>query len=163
MDFDGIVSSTQAVVGLVGNGIDLSQKLWDIFKSGKEGGIDPAALELTVQLQKKLIDTQMAQLALVDSLLKLKAEIAQSDRRLELQRDYEPFQTAGGAFVLALKATEGGAKPVHYLCPQCAEKGIKTFLQPQGRGKTCPPCNVYFEFERRDNSAYTVSTTRSIF
>ena len=163
MDFDGIVSSTQAVVGLVGNGIDLSQKLWDIFKSGKEGGIDPAALELTVQLQKKLIDTQMAQLALVDSLLKLKAEIAQSDRRLELQRDYEPFQTAGGAFVLALKAPEGGAKPVHYLCPQCAEKGIKTFLQPMGNGKKCHPCGVFFDFERTDNSVYIADVPRDFF
>lgn len=163
MDFDGVVSSTKAVVSLVGNGIDLTQKLRDLIKPGEKGGVDPAALELALDLQQKLIDTKVAQLALLDTLLNIKAEIAQSDRRLELQRDYEPFQTAGGAFVLALKTPEGRAKPVHYLCPQCAEKGIKTFLQPMGNGKRCHPCGVFFDFERPDDSVYIADVPRDFF
>lgn len=147
MDFQELASHGKLAVDVVSNSVDLVKKLRDISKRTDKGGVPAAELaEITLELQDKLIDARFAQLALLDALGDLKHEVEEADRRLELQRRYEAAETMAGAFVLQLKDTEANSEPSHYICPHCAEKGLRSFLQPHGSGKRCNPCEAFFPF-----------------
>ncbi|WP_226779543.1 hypothetical protein [Oceaniglobus trochenteri] len=152
MDYNSLLENSKLALDLVGGGTDIATKLRELLKRGNKGGeMSPEVAELTLELQNQLINAQRAQLSILDSLIELKKEVMEADRQLELQRSYEPFATAGGAIVLALKPNEDGNQPVHYICPDCADDGKRRILQPQGTGKRCNPCEKFFPFDAPDD------------
>lgn len=147
MDLQELATLGKQAIDFVRGGVDLVQKLRELAKRPDKAGIPPAEVaELTLQLQHKLIDAQTTQLALLGALGELEGKMEQTERRLELHRRYETWQTAAGTLVLRLKPAEAGGEPDQCICPHCAEQGRRSFLQPRGTGKTCHACDRFFAF-----------------
>jgi hypothetical protein len=95
----------------------------------------------------KFVEAQQAQLAQLDEIATLKAEINKfSDWETEKQR-YELKGVKHGVTAYMLKPAVRGAEPPHWLCPTCFEKGKKSHLQfstqMSGGGSVfrCKGCN----------------------
>lgn len=152
MDLDTLLSSGKLGLDIVTGGVALAEKIGQIVERGDKGGIPAAEVaKLTLELQNQLIDARKAQIDLLSAIGDLKGEMIEIDRRLELQARYEPVTTAGGAFVLVLKSSEERREPPHYICPDCADEGRRSFLQPQGTGKRCNHHDRFFPFEPATN------------
>lgn len=148
MDWQELLGNGKLTVDLIGSGVDLANKVRKAFdKADTDTSVTVEMTQLVDQLRDKLVDAQTSQLTLQSMLLDLKQEMMEHDRRLELSRRYEALRTNGGALVLSLRTSEAGGEPHHYICPDCAEQGARSFLQPQGTGKRCNPCGKFFEIE----------------
>ncbi|MGZ9811265.1 hypothetical protein ACXN5S_12455 [Pseudoroseicyclus sp. H15] len=148
MELNAILQSGQQLVELVAGSAGAAAKIGELVKrSGGDGERVREAADLAAELTNQLLQAKSAQLTLVNQLLELKATMIEEDRRFELQRRYEPVETPAGALVLQLKTEESRGEPSHYICPDCAEKGLRSFLQPQGTGKRCNPCDKFIPFE----------------
>jgi hypothetical protein len=77
----------------------------------------------------KFLEAQQAQLAQLEEIAALKAEIKKlTDWEAEKQR-YELKGVGHGVFAYMNKPTVRGAEPPHWLCPTCFENGKKSYLQ----------------------------------
>lgn len=157
MDMDGLFESAQSAVDIIRGGTDIVKRLRELTKRSGDAGISAAEInELTLDIQNQLIDAREAQITLLDALRDLKGQMEDVNSHLELQRRYEPYQTGAGSLVLALKAGEEGSEPAHYICPDCAAQGRRSFLQPQGTGICCNPCGTFFAVEPPESRPQTV-------
>lgn len=117
-----------------------------------------AVLERQVaELQSQLaeaVEAQLAQLkegkALVEENESLREEVEKLREEAHDRKRYELLSPAPGALVYALKPSERGVDPPHWLCQKCRDKGVKAMLQdfrathadPSRRkvALTCPEC-----------------------
>jgi hypothetical protein len=77
----------------------------------------------------KFVEAQKAQLAQLDEITALKAQIRKfSDWEAGKQR-YELKNLGRGAFAYMNKPAVRGAEPPHWLCPTCFENGKKAHFQ----------------------------------
>jgi hypothetical protein len=77
----------------------------------------------------KFLEAQQAQMAQLDEIASLKAEIAKfRDWETEKQR-YELKNIGAGAFAQMLKPSARGVEPPHWLCPTCFENSNKSYFQ----------------------------------
>jgi hypothetical protein len=77
----------------------------------------------------KFLEAQQAQMAQLEEIASLKAEIANfRDWETEKQR-YELKQVGTGTFAQMLKPDARGIEPPHWLCPNCFETGKKSYFQ----------------------------------
>lgn len=163
MELNGLFENANLAVGFVRSSVDLGEKLRQLIKGSEKGGVSPVEVaELTLQLQNQLIGAQQAQMTVLNTLLDLKKQMIETDRRLELHSRYLPMETIGGAFVLVLKSSEARGEPHHYICPDCAEQGKRSFLQPSGTGKQCLPCDKFFAFGQPDNRVGLLKTGHDV-
>ncbi len=154
MDFDSLFSSANGALGLIRGSIDLGKQIRQLVSNAPKGGVPVEQVaELSAQLHQKLVDAQLAQLTLTNALLETKTQMIQAERRLDLQARYQPHWTGGGALVLVAIPDDNRLQAPHYICPDCAEKGIRSFLQPRGTGKQCNPCGTFFPFSGQDPAA----------
>ena len=162
MDYNELIESGKATAEFVRSSFGVVKVAREALRNSDGGGADPRTVELALRdLEDQLIGARESQLALIDALLEAKQEMVEFDRTLEMKRTYEPFETGGGALVLVLSTDEPSSSPDHYICPDCAENGKRSFLQPQGTGRRCNPCDTFFPFEPPDNRSVSVRTRRS--
>jgi hypothetical protein len=164
MDLDGVLNTGQLAVGFIRGSMDIGKELWELGRNPSKAGVPAEKVaELTMQLNDKLLRAQQAQLELASNLLQLKTQIMQTERRLELERNYEPFRTGTTGFVLVTKAGHEGPAGRHYICPHCAEKGVRSFLQPAMYGdRHCQPCGASFSFDDRDFAGGGLNTGHDV-
>jgi hypothetical protein len=80
----------------------------------------------------KFLEAKQAQMAQLQEISTLKAEVAKfSDWETEKQR-YELKQVGSGVFAQMLKPLARGVEPPHWLCPTCFEGRKKAYLQASG-------------------------------
>lgn len=94
----------------------------------------------------ELFEANQARLALVKENKDLKEKLRQLEDWTAEKEKYELVDTGQGSLAYALKESERGSVPGHYLCPHCYEKGQKSMLHhetlPVGRAQTlvCHSC-----------------------
>mgnify|MGYP003677304542 CR=1 len=161
MDYNELIEGGKATAEFVRSGFGALKIAREALRKSGGDSVETAALELTLrEVEDQLAGARQSQMALIDALLEAKQEMIEFDRTLELKRRYEPIQTGGGALVLKLRDQYKGTEPDHCICPDCAENGKRSFLQPRGTGKKCGPCARFFPFEPEDNRSRTVQTFR---
>jgi hypothetical protein len=95
----------------------------------------------------KFIEAQKAQLAQLDEITALKAEIKELRGRDTEKQRYELKNLGHGARAYMLKPSARGEESPHWLCPTCFENGKKSHLQfsvrAQGLGSVyrCSGCS----------------------
>ncbi|WP_083370024.1 hypothetical protein [Chromobacterium sphagni] len=124
---------------------------------------DAAVSAKVVQLNGVIADVQQqlfkaqADYATTQSRLKeLKAEIEQFKNWEQEKQRYQLHQLAEGTVVYRVKPDMQGDEPVHELCPNCYQNGVKSILQKYGiqnghHSVTCPNpnCRAVFLCEKQ--------------
>lgn len=91
----------------------------------------------------KFLEAQQAQMAQLEQITALKAEIKKlTDWDAEKQR-YELKSAGHGVSAYMLKPEVRGSEPPHWLCPTCFDKGKKAYLQfstEMGNGSSVYRC-----------------------
>jgi hypothetical protein len=77
----------------------------------------------------QVVEAREAQAAQLDRVRALEAEVAQLKAWNTEKEDYEIKSIGQGAVARILKPDARGTKAPHWLCPNCFEKGQKSFLQ----------------------------------
>lgn len=105
--------------------------------------------QLILQLMAEITNAQHANLTLEAELLELNIalEKAQEQDKEQDFAHYELFETPAGSIVYRKDATNPTLEPVHYLCPSCKQKGIKSILQGGEHRKICNLCKAIYRFQ----------------
>lgn len=85
--------------------------------------------QVAFTLQRQILEAQTAQMALVDDVGNLKAQIAQFETWDAEKQRYELVAVRDGALAYQIKGTMQGGEPDHYICANCYERRTKSFLQ----------------------------------
>lgn len=97
-------------------------------------------------VQGQLLAAQTAQGDMVQELLRLRAELAETKAWADEKAKYELHQFDTGAVAFRIRPVAIGFGPLHYVCPACLEDGKKSILQPdedvQHERLVCPRCRV---------------------
>lgn len=149
MEINEILETAKSGLDLLNGGTSFVQQLRSLTQGNSEGRVSASEVkELTLNLQEKLIEAKQSQLDLLSALGEFQRQMMEVDMRQDLMERYEAFENAEGAFVLKLKDDEESDEPPHFICPDCAQDGRRSFLQPQGTGKRCNHHGIFFPFER---------------
>lgn len=117
-----------------------------------DAAVSTKAVELNqviFEMQQQLFAAQTDYAAVLSRIRDLEAEIAQfKDWEQEKQR-YELYELTIGTLVYRIKPSMQGSEPVHHLCPNCYEQGIKSILQYSAiknlhSSYSCPRCKASF-------------------
>ncbi|ACA57723.1 TPA: hypothetical protein RQ837_006418 [Pseudomonas aeruginosa] len=110
-------------------------------------------------LQSQLNSAHADQTTLTRRIGELEAEIAQFKRWEQEKERYQLHQTEAGGLVYRIKPEVQGTEPLHYICADCYQKGIKTILQPCFDGcykaLRCHPCKSVVHAEKIPDSGLT--------
>jgi hypothetical protein len=115
-----------------------------------------------IEFQSKLIDANSSALAaqeertaLLQTISSLEAEVARLKAWDAEKNRYELKKLERGGFAYLLKPAEANGTPVHAICPNCYERGVKSHLQPNGELQVhnhswnCPSCPTKVMASRR--------------
>jgi hypothetical protein len=114
-------------------------------------------LENTVELNQKILSVQTAlanaqaeQATLVQTISKLKKELARFETWKAEKHRYKLTEVASGVFTYVLQPETAAGEPSHWICASCYQKGKKSI--PQGFNSTtfgwrheCPACKLKIE------------------
>ncbi|KZL25747.1 hypothetical protein [Pseudovibrio sp. Ad37] len=150
LDFDNIstlIKHADSGVKLAGKAVNLTKSIKDLLSSSKAAS-NPELEALVVELMGEVTDTKLANVELKTQLLALKeAAIAAQTKANDFAR-YELWETPAGQTVYRLEEQTDHKEPMHYLCPTCKEKGVKSILQGHDESKQCTSCDVWFRYEK---------------
>lgn len=119
--------------------------------------------QIIAAVQSDLFDAQTAYSAAIGRIDELEKElVAVKDWAAEKQR-YQLHQLAPGAFTYRLKPGMENGEPVHDICPQCYQQGIKSVLQFVGYEKafhkySCSKCQTIIMGERLKASVEVIES-----
>jgi len=158
-----------SIVGLVGTATssivgatEAGKNLKDIF--GRPEVDIAASKQLVLDLLEKLIDAKQAQMEIRDLVMTLQSELKERDQfETDLAR-YSLTKTDRGATVYRLKEGDPSGEPIHHLCPYCAAKRTKSFLQPAPHRANClycTPCKTDFPMSLGDGADFLSAPGRS--
>lgn len=103
-----------------------------------------------LMIQKGVIDAQAAQMALVQEVGELKAQIARFETWDAEKQRYDLQEIDSGVLAYRIKPSMQGSEPDHYICPRCYEDRAKSILQAATRNPgrwaihMCPRCKTEF-------------------
>ncbi|AXT33785.1 hypothetical protein D1820_01710 [Phaeobacter sp. LSS9] len=119
-------------------------RLKTLFKSSEPLPMDDVRATITA-LNEQIMDAREANIRLRETVGDLRDEMIEMKRRQEKFSGYELWQTPEGQTVYRSPA---GVEPLHYLCPNCHDDGVKTILQGDAYSKKCraSPGHGYFHF-----------------
>jgi hypothetical protein len=99
---------------------------------------------LILEAQESAINAREAHTAQIDRIRDLEAEIARFKTWDGEKQRYELKTVCAGAFAFMLKKESRGTEPAHWLCPNCFERGQKSYFQNDRSGRrglyTCQAC-----------------------
>lgn len=137
------------MVGEIFAGIGAFKSMLDLAKSIKD--MNDAAIRngAVIDLQGQILSAQEAQAALVERIRTLEKEVADFETWEAEKQTYELKSLGWGSFAYVLKPDARGAKPPHWVCPNCfANKKISIIqhlsVGPK-RGHWCPSCSTEFQ------------------
>lgn len=83
-------------------------------------------------IQQNLIDIQISHTAALQRINELETQLMQTSQWETEKQRYHLHQLASGSFVYRVKESMQNGEPIHDICPQCYEVGIKSILQFAG-------------------------------
>ncbi|KZL17332.1 hypothetical protein [Pseudovibrio sp. Ad37] len=149
-DFDNIstlVKHADSGVKLAGKAVEVTKSIKNLLSSPKTSS-NPELEALVVELMSEVTDTKLANVELKTQLLALKEAAIEAQAKANEFARYELWETPAGQTVYRLKEQTNHKEPMHYLCPTCKEKGVKSILQGHEEARQCTSCNVWFRFEK---------------
>lgn len=131
-------SAIDAIIGSV-------NRLKLMFQSTQSAPVQEVRAAIT-DLGEQVMKAREENVELRKQAIELRDQIIDMKRREEKFAGYEIFETALGSVVL-MSSKE--VKPVHYLCPNCHDAGVRTILQGNSYSKQCTasPSHGWFHFE----------------
>ncbi|HEZ3759431.1 TPA: hypothetical protein WID98_000474 [Neisseria meningitidis] len=88
--------------------------------------------QIIAGIQTDLFEAQSSYTAAISRIDELEKElVAVKNWSTEKQR-YQLYELAPGSFVYRLKTEMANSEPIHDICPQCYEQGVKSILQFNG-------------------------------
>ncbi|MCW2484811.1 hypothetical protein J5069_02760 [Candidatus Symbiopectobacterium sp. NZEC127] len=144
----GAVSST---TGAVKSALDAAKEVHQLT-------VDYQVKEKTIDLLNKILDVQSQQIDLKDLLASAKQRIIEleDDKKQREQWNAEKScyllcEVVSGTYVYRVDPAKKPDAPLHYICPACYEKSVKSILQMEGSTTVqdthfCPTCKVEFRF-----------------
>lgn len=128
----------QQLVGMAGAGVttttaavDLAQRVQGAFKAAKPGS-DPEVRALLADLSSQVVDAKLANVELKSKLFELLTAMERADETKAKLARYSLYPTMGHNYVYALRESERGTEPPHFICPRCYEDGQCSILQGVG-------------------------------
>lgn len=97
-----------------------------------DAAVSAKALELNrvlIELTEQIFASQAQIAALLGRESELKAEVARLKDWSHDKERYELCMIAPGTFAYRVQQGMQGAEPMHYLCPHCYQKHVKSILQ----------------------------------
>ncbi|MGC0151204.1 hypothetical protein ACPRNU_01940 [Chromobacterium vaccinii] len=107
-------------------------------------------------VQQQLFQAQADYTAIQSRLKELEADIEKFQNWEQEKQRYQLHQLTEGTVVYRIKPDMQGSEPVHNLCPNCYQNGVKSILQKYGiqhghHSVTCPNpnCRAVFLCEKQ--------------
>ena len=127
-----------------------------------DAAVSTKAVELNrviAEVQQQLFTAQTDYAAVLGRVRELEAEIVQFKNWEQEKQRYELHQLAPGTLVYRVKSEMQGPEPVHDLCPNCYQDGVKSILQNSGFTKghdsfSCPRCKALFLVPTRTSEGF---------
>ncbi len=147
--FDAVIRTLDVSLKTVENMVGTTKNLKEVFK--KNTAIKDTELEgLVLSLADEVLNAKLHNVVLKEQLYLLKeAALAAQNERVKFD-NYELYEAATGRIIYRSKTDGDDTEPLHFICPQCREKGYKSILQPMPSDKTefkrhtCYKCNPPF-------------------
>ncbi len=116
-----------------------------IFQSPKPLPMDEVRAAVT-DLGEQVVKAREENVELRKQAIELRDQIIEMKRREEKFAGYVLWETPLGSILLR---SGQEVQPVHYLCPNCHDAGVKTILQGNNHSKQCTasPSHGWFHFE----------------
>lgn len=123
--------------------------------------------QIIAGIQTDLFEAQSSYTAAISRIDELEKElVAVKNWSTEKQR-YQLYELAPGSFVYRLKTEMANSEPIHDICPQCYEQGVKSILQFNGYESafhkySCSRCQTIILGERlkSDVEVFSVGGSR---
>ena len=101
-------------------------------------------------VQQRLFAAQADYATLTSRIRELEAEVADFKNWEQEKQRYQLHELAPGTLVRRIKPAMQGTEPMHDLCPNCYEQGIKSILQRASskgffHNFCCPRCKSEFQ------------------
>lgn len=117
-----------------------------------DAAVSAKAVELNrviFEVQQQLFNAQTDYAAVLAHVSQLEAEIAKFKNWEQEKERYELYQLTIGTLVYRIKPSMQGSEPIHHICPNCYEQGIKSILQYSAiknlhSSYSCPRCKATF-------------------
>ncbi len=138
--------------------ISTTKTLYELSKTLKEAKDEFEKEQALLDLHRKISSLQQEMISLKEehiALLDFKCEAIKEGFQLtkdESWKDnYSLHETTSGVMVYISKPQPDPPTPVHHICPNCYENGIKSILQPDNSAMQfikhdfiCPKCDEFF-------------------
>lgn len=134
----------------------LYQGIQSFLTLKERAAVDAKAVELlglAAVANSKLLEVQSSYATALDRIRELESKVADLQKwDLEKSR-YTLCESSPGTYTYRLNPSDSQGEPMHELCPQCFENGVKSILQaaaPAHGHKTlaCPRCKSTLQGER---------------
>lgn len=130
-----------------------------------DSAVSTKAVELNriiFDIQQKMFSIQADYAALLSRTGDLEAEIRDLKNWEEEKQRYQLHELVPGTFTHRLKPDCQGSEPLHDLCENCYQNGVKSILQAAGHKGSypcfiCPKCKSEYLAERQSMPSYVVS------
>jgi rubredoxin len=122
-----VVAETVAGLGAFKAMLDLAKSLRKIDDAVKRN-------EAVAELWEQILTAQQRYSAAIEEAKELKAEVGRLKNWEADKNRYQLTDIGNGVVALALKPAMSNGEPLHYICPDCAASGKKSYLQPLIRG-----------------------------
>ena len=155
MDLD--IDTTKQAIDIARHGatalnsaVGAVDRLKTLFKSSEPPPVDEVRSTIT-SLNEQVMDARDLNIDLRELIGDLRDEMIELKRNQEKFAGYELWQTPNERLVYR---SGQGIEPVHYLCPNCHDAGIKSVLQGNQYSKKCraTPGHGYFSFDQDPGS-----------
>tara|TARA_R110002124_G_scaffold91506_1_gene232914 strand:+ start:34572 stop:35087 length:516 start_codon:yes stop_codon:yes gene_type:complete len=138
-ELGSLLGLVRNAAGTIGEASGAAEKLKKIISTPKSDTLE--ALELIVELRRKLLDAKIAQMDVEKRVLELEKQLQRQDQFQAKLARYTLTQTDMGGRVYVLKADDPSDNCPHEICVSCVENEKISILQPATDGPNTLVCN----------------------
>jgi hypothetical protein len=109
--------------------LDIAKTLKDVRDEALIATKVSDLMALMIQAQSHASAAYARETELAQRIRDLEAKVASFQKWETEKQRYELVKASGGARVYAIKESERGVEPTHYICPACYERGQKMIFQ----------------------------------
>lgn len=144
---------------------DLTQGLLALKTDAAVSGKAVELNRVIAEVQQQPFTAQANHAAQTSRIRELEAEVVNFKNWEQEKQRYQLHQLVPGTLVYRVKPDMQGTEPMHDICPNCYEQGVKSILQNGGLEKasevvSCKHCKASF-IARRIESVVQFSSSRS--
>lgn len=133
--FSAVFRTIDSSLKTVNNMVSVTKNLKETFDKSNDVK-DPELQGLVLSLADEVVNVKLSNVELKEQLYVLREVALAAHIEREKFEGYELFEAATGRIIYRSKTDDDNPVPLHYLCPQCKERGDKSILQPMPSDKT---------------------------